>query len=305
MSVEPPDLAFRILRQVHEAQGFETAFQQATGLKVCLRPLPLSEEGLGPLPLDNPICRLAVETPKGWALCRERQARLREELLASPEVKPFYCVMGMAVLAVPVRLCGEPVAMLHTNRLRLRTVEPAEIEETTRRLTEWGARTTRQQVEAAVRDLRVLDAAQLDAVCRLLRIYAEHLGDLASRRILADRQGKPCALAQALAYIREHQSEALSLRGVARQVNLSPYYFCKLFHRVMGMTFTQYLTRLRLERAKDLLLNPAMTVGEVATAVGFGSIPHFNRSFKKYTGMTPTAYRTVHLGRSRLPIVSA
>jgi len=60
-----------------------------------------------------------------------------------------------------------------------------------------------------------------------------------------------------------------------------------------------------LERAKDLLLNPTLSVGEVATAVGFGSIPHFNRSFKKYTGMTPTAYRASRVGRHKVPLTAA
>ena len=62
----------------------------------------------------------------------------------------------------------------------------------------------------------------------------------------------------------------------------------------MGMTFTDYLARLRLERAKDMLLNHNMPVGDIAFASGFGSIPHFNRAFKRYTNLTPTSYRGTH-----------
>ncbi|MCS7089438.1 MAG: AraC family transcriptional regulator [Verrucomicrobiota bacterium] len=298
-----PEWAFQILLQVHDANGFDSAFHQATGLRVCLRPLPSPDGSLGILPLENPICRLAVETPIGRALCQEMQARIRQELLSGRSVEPFCCSMGMMILAVPVRLCGEPIAMLHTNRLRIQPPGASELEQTTRRLNEWGVRVTVEQVAKAVNELAILNRVQLEAVGRLLHIYAEHLGDLASRRILADRLGKPCALAQALAYIREHYAQPLPLRKISGQVHLSPHYFCKLFHRTMGMTFTQYLTRVRLERAKDLLLNPALTVGEVATAVGFGSIPHFNRSFKKYTGITPTRYRALHGGRDRLPLL--
>jgi AraC-like DNA-binding protein/ligand-binding sensor protein len=291
--------ASRLLLQVHEAQGFESAFHQATGLRVVLRPLPVLAEGVGTLALDNPVCQWVVSTEAGRALCAQKQAQLRQAMESGRQVEPFCCVAGLTVLAVPVRVCGEPVAMLHTNRLLVRRPDPGELEAASAQLRSWGAAVTPEAMAEAMANLVVLEGHQVEAVAHLLRIYAEHLGDLASRRILADRQGQPCALAQALAYIKEHHRERLPLREVARRVNLSPYYFCKLFHRTMGMTFTQYLTRVRLERAKDLLLNPSLSVSEVASAVGFGSIPHFNRSFKRYTGMTPTAYRAMRLGRSR------
>jgi len=300
-----PELAYRLLLEVHEAHGFEAAFRKATGLRVSLRPLPALGEGVGILPEENPVCQLVVQTPAGASFCREMQARLRRSLEAGQPVEPLTCLAGLTVLAVPVRLCGEPVAMLHTNRLLLHQPGPAEVEKAVRQLRSWGAPATEQAVAEALQGLVVLDPPRLEAVLRLLGIYAEYLGDLASRRVLADRQGRPCALAQALAYIRDHLPERLPLREVARRVNLSPYYFCKLFHRTMGMTFTEYLARVRLERAKDLLLNPTLSVSEVATAVGFGSIPHFNRSFKKYTGMTPTAYRASRVGRHKVPLTAA
>jgi transcriptional regulator GlxA family with amidase domain len=112
-------------------------------------------------------------------------------------------------------------------------------------------------------------------------------------------------VAKALAYMRQHQTERLNLGTVAKEARLSPYYFCKLFRRTMGMTFTEYLTRLRLERAKDLLMSPTMPVGDIATTAGFGSIPHFNRAFKRYTGATPTAYRSSHSGTTQLPAPTA
>ena len=294
--------AFRVLQQVHEAEGFEAAFHRATGLRVTLWPLPA--DGVGLLALDNPVCRRVVETAEGQAVCQRRQEELRRALEAGRSVERFCCVAGMTVLAVPVRLCGEPAAMLHTNRLLLRRPGREELEAASAQLRAWGVEVSADRLAGMLSELVVLEAAQLDAVVRLLRIYADHLGDVASRRILADRHGKPCALAQALAYIKEHHGERLPLGEVARRVGLSPYYFCKLFHRTMGMTFTQYLNRVRLERAKDLLLNPALPVAEVASAVGFGSIPHFNRSFKRYTGMTPTAYRAMRVGRGRLPIAA-
>ena len=92
-------------------------------------------------------------------------------------------------------------------------------------------------------------------------------------------------------YIANHQGEDLSLGQVARAVNTSSFYFCKLFKKATGLNFTEYVTRVRLEKAKNLLLNPHLRVSEIAYEVGFQSLTHFNRVFRKTLGKSPTAYR--------------
>jgi AraC-like DNA-binding protein len=74
-------------------------------------------------------------------------------------------------------------------------------------------------------------------------------------------------------------------------VNTSTFYFCKLFKRTTGLNFTEYLSRVRVEKAKNLLLNPNLRVSEVAFEVGFQSLTHFNRVFRKIAGESPTDYR--------------
>ena len=91
--------------------------------------------------------------------------------------------------------------------------------------------------------------------------------------------------------IAEHQTEKLSLGQVAKAVNMSAFYFCKMFKKVTGINFTDYLARVRIEKAKNLLLNPNLRVSEIAFEVGFQSLTHFNRVFKKILGQSPTEYR--------------
>jgi AraC-like DNA-binding protein len=64
-----------------------------------------------------------------------------------------------------------------------------------------------------------------------------------------------------------------------------------MFKKATGLTFTDYLSRTRVERAKNLLLNPNVRVSEVAYDCGFISLTHFNRVFKKVVGKSPTFYR--------------
>ena len=74
-------------------------------------------------------------------------------------------------------------------------------------------------------------------------------------------------------------------------VNTSKFYFCKMFKKATGINFTDYLSRVRTERAKNLLLNPNLRVSEIAYEVGFQSLTHFNRVFKRILGRSPTDYR--------------
>jgi len=76
-----------------------------------------------------------------------------------------------------------------------------------------------------------------------------------------------------------------------QHVNVSRFYFCKLFKKATGMTLTEYVSRVRVEKAKALLVDPSMRVSEVVYASGFGSIPRFNSVFKRYVGVPPTEYR--------------
>jgi AraC-like DNA-binding protein len=92
-------------------------------------------------------------------------------------------------------------------------------------------------------------------------------------------------------FIEEHQSDDLSLTDVARAVNASTFYFCKVFKKTTGINFTDYVSRVRIEKAKNLALNPNLRISEIAFEVGFQSLTHFNRVFKRITGMSPTQYR--------------
>lgn len=296
MSASTGNSAFAILEQVHAARGFEAAFRQASGLTLHLRPAPRQARALFLEPDENPLCLLACSTPAGRALCHKIQGNMRQAFERSARPQQVPCLAGLTVLAVPVKVCGEHMGTLQTCRIFLRPPQTEDINRFADLLLRWGACPMRRQLEEHFAGIPVLSPQQLDAIVKLLGIYAEHLEDLASRSLLTARRGRPTGFAQALAYMREHQNERLPLREVAEKANLSPYYYCKLFRKTMGMTFTDYLTRLRLERAKELLLGQSLAVGDVAFASGFGSIPHFNRAFKRYTGLTPTLYRTARVG---------
>jgi len=128
-------------------------------------------------------------------------------------------------------------------------------------------------------------------VVKLLAIFAQHIS-MVSNQILVQRENtEPLAITRAKQYIHENQAEDLSLGQVAKAVNTSIFYFCKMFKKATGLNFTDYVSRIRVEKAKNLLLNRNLRVSEIAYEVGFQSLTHFNRVFKKVMGQSPTEYR--------------
>ena len=107
----------------------------------------------------------------------------------------------------------------------------------------------------------------------------------------------PCCLPiqRAIGLIQQRYWDQLSLSALARQVGMSKYRLSHRFREVLGVTFRDYLLTVRLERAKKLLAAGHMSITEVAQAVGFGDLPRFDKVFKRYTGFTPSAYRSASL----------
>jgi len=80
---------------------------------------------------------------------------------------------------------------------------------------------------------------------------------------------------------------------------MSAFYFCKIFKKTTGMTFTGYLARVRVEKVKNLMLNPHKRISEVAYETGFQSLSQFNRVFRRLAGESPSEYRE-RLGTSAI-----
>jgi AraC-like DNA-binding protein len=154
----------------------------------------------------------------------------------------------------------------------------------------------RETLRQAYFGTKVVSSKQHDAVVKLLAIFAQHLSMLSNQVVVQHENAEPPVITRAKEYIHEHQTENLRLGHVAKACNTSTFYFCKMFKKVTGINFTDYLSRVRIEKSKNLLLNPNLRVSEIAFEVGFQSLTHFNRVFKRILGQSPTEYRSQLLG---------
>ena len=105
----------------------------------------------------------------------------------------------------------------------------------------------------------------------------------------AEKSTKTIALAKE--YIKKNFNADISLEDVSREVNISPYYFSKLFKDETGEGFVEYLTNLRIDKAKELLSGTSYSMKEICQMVGYTDPNYFSRIFKKNVGVTPTEYK--------------
>lgn len=107
---------------------------------------------------------------------------------------------------------------------------------------------------------------------------------------IAAKQASGNPVAAALTYIREHYAEPVTVNDMAEQVSLSPSSFSHLFREMTGRSPYQFLKELRLDRARELLLDGRLSVTDVSRAVGYCSASHFIKEFRARFGTTPRAY---------------
>jgi AraC-like DNA-binding protein len=92
-------------------------------------------------------------------------------------------------------------------------------------------------------------------------------------------------------YLQNHYQEKIELNQIAQIACMSPSYFCRFFHKVTGLTLTNYVMRLRIDAAKTLLINSDQPVTHIAQEVGFGSHAYFDRVFRHLTHLPPNEFR--------------
>ena len=276
-------------------QDYERAFSETTGLPVALRPVESWQLPHHGKRNESPFCALMAQKSRACGACLQVQEGLSER--AAQEPYTVVCPVGMCDTAVPVRLGDRLIGFLQTGQVFRKKPTQAQFERSVKLVTEWGVDADQDKLRDAFFSTHVISHKAHESVVKLLSIFAQHLSMLSNQVVVQHDNAEPPVITRAKEYIHEHQTEELSLGQVAKAVNTSTFYFCKMFKKVTGINFTDYLSRVRIEKSKNLLLNPNLRVSEIAFEVGFQSLTHFNRVFKKILGQSPTEYRAQLLGR--------
>ena len=270
-------------------QEYEQAFTETTGLPMAFRAVESWQLPLHNRRNEGPFCALMARKSRSCAACLQMQQKLSET--AKDKARTLTCPHGLCDTAVPVRAGEQVLGFLQTGQVFRKKPTARQFERTAKLAQEWGVQENREKLKEAYFKTRVLAPKRYQAMIKLLTYFAQHLSMVSNHVVVRHENAEPPVITRAKQYIHENQTEDLSLAKVAKAVNMSSFYFCKMFKKVMGVNFTDYVSRVRMEKAKNLLLNPNLRISEIAFAVGFQSLTHFNRVFKKILGQSPTEYR--------------
>jgi AraC-like DNA-binding protein len=271
-------------------QNYERAYTDATGLPVTLRPVETWQLPLHGRRAENSFCAMMSEKSRTCAACLQMQEKLAQSAAEGPCT--MTCSYGLCEVAVPVKLGTHTIGFLQTGQVLRQKPTATSFDRAVAKANELGVDINSPPAKKAYFATPVVSQKKLDSVTMLLSIFAEHLSMKSNQIAVQTANAEPPMISKAKQFIAEHHAEDLSLGQVAAAVHTSIFYFCKMFRKITGTTFTEFVSRTRVEKAKNLLLNPNLRISEIAYEVGFQSLTHFNRVFKNVVGESPSGYRS-------------
>jgi AraC-like DNA-binding protein len=237
----------------------------------------------------NPFCAMMEAQNQSCSECLLFQHRIESE--AADAAKTMECFAGLSESAVPVRQGERVIGFLRTGQVFLSRPSATRLHRLQLHLMGRGSIINARRLEAAYFATRVVSRGQYASFLRLLAIFALHLANLANQLMVKQAMGEAPEVSRARRFIFDHMGERITLGQTAKASGMSTFYFCKYFKQATGLTFLNYLGRIRIESVKKILLNPHKRVSEAAFEVGFQSLSQFNRVFRRVAGESPSGYR--------------
>lgn len=135
---------------------------------------------------------------------------------------------------------------------------------------------------------RIMNSSNLTGIVNLFSDFTDKVIDRIKNSKYSNSK---LIVSRAVNYIKNNYDKKISLEDIALELNLSKHYFCSVFKKETGETTSLYINKLRINKAKKMLLNQDYKIKEIFEEVGFSNQHYFSKVFKKITGMTITEYR--------------
>ncbi|MNZ43477.1 Arabinose operon regulatory protein [compost metagenome] len=137
------------------------------------------------------------------------------------------------------------------------------------------------------------DVLELDSLTALKEWFISHCIAVISSADGTGSQSRRTEVAEACQFVSLHLDRKISLEEIAERLYMNPSYFSRLFKKETGETFIEYVTRMKMRRAKELLDQTAAPVGKICETLGYDNQSYFIKLFKSFSGVTPVEYRSL------------
>ena len=280
---------YRKLQELPEMAAFQRDFELMSGMKLAF----LDELGLGDdlNHASSPMCHALQASKEGRAMC----ARSRHALLAEVGKKPscLTCDAGLTESVVPLNIGGIRAGYFVFGGIRALPVEPRALKKIAHLLRKNGIPIDEARIGEYFLGTRGVERPTLDACQRLVLLFARQIALKLTDHYSEPEASLPPTVLKACRFIRAHALiDDIDLTEVANNCGVSTGHLSRLFHHSTGLTFREYLARIRVENARKLLLRTRKNVTEIAYESGFQSLSQFHRVFLKTFGMTPGKWRS-------------
>jgi AraC-like DNA-binding protein len=272
------------------AREFQLAFSVATGLPLSLVPALVTGESHAPA-RRGAFCIDGCMGRHSGKPCLKLLEQAEQRANRDSGSVQFLCPAGLFKILVPVLVAGKHIGNLVAGPFSLQQLNAEKLARITVGLKKLHLEDQTSGLMKSWQHSPVISKEKVEAVLTLMGMFAQHLSQASSHLLSAPSARQSTLLEKVDAYLRELNDQEVSLGEVARRVSVSPCHFCKLFKKQTGLTFSEYRVQRRLEKARNLLLDPNMRISEAAFQAGFESLPYFNRAFRRYMRCSPSEYR--------------
>jgi AraC-like DNA-binding protein len=274
---------------------FQRDFELLSGMKLAF----VNELGLGDdLQRDRlPLCAAMNASEAGRTMC----ARSRHALLANvgDHSACAICDAGLHEAVIPLNISGIRAGYFMFCGTAPQPPNAHTIHKARHLLHKNGIEFDDRDLETLLSKTPVVPAETLGAFQRIVHLAAKQIALKVTDQLVDPEVAMPPSVIKACNYIRARAMvDDINLGEVARHCCISEGHLSRMFHHSTGLTFREYLTQVRIERAKSLLTHSGKSVTEIAYESGFQSLSQFHRVFRKVYGASPGEMRSRRSGES-------
>ncbi len=269
-----------------QAQYILRTIAKSTGMNLCI--MDLLGKMLIPSTNDTNFCREVHKDPKKKEVCLWCASHAALE--AAQRRRPFFyrCPYGLIDFALPIFFHSDVLGMILGGELKIDDCED-------RLDYSYAPIPIDKELQTYYDEIRVSNFDNVMHTAELLSQIADSLENLTvlmrTKKSALNNQEHLKKLQPALDFIDINYNTNFSLKDVAAICCVSEAYMSRMFRATMKCSLTQYVTKLRIEKAKELLADSHQKMLAIAYEVGYYDCAHFSRKFKEETGMTPSEYR--------------
>ena len=278
----------------------QSAFTCATGLPLVLLPARDTAACGNGDPAKGVFCIQGCMGGQSGDVCQRLFHNAERRAADRTCPVQYRCPTGLVKIIAPVLIGGRHAGNVVAGPFSLQSLNEASFSRLKKRLAATGREMQVDRLRTSWRFSPVISSERGRALATMVNLFAQYLSECGGRLLREAKDLQSPLLRRIQAVLSDTRDASISVKEIAERVSLSPCHFCKVFKKQVGVTFTEYRLKLRIERAQELLRNPHLRVSEVAFEAGFESIPYFNRAFRREAGCSPSQYRARHGGKIKV-----